>query len=445
MRKPIFGVRWLRGRAPRSLAPSLGAACIALLAACAGPTQRQQPAWGGGSARSGGGASATPSAASVSEPVESPDAWRYQPLSWAKLERIERWLAGPGASDAQARADAQIELAGGLLEFAHLERAKLGEPVFEQRIDRAEDLLQSALGSDALSAQQRERATGALAKVLIARLEDPRPAPEVAREAGKSAAPTQVAEGVPELITRAKWGARAANRLRLERHSGPWERLTIHHSADINGELAEQSAKDSALAVRKIQRYHLDDKRWGDIGYHFLIDPLGRIYEGRSLQWQGAHAGNNELNHHNIGVCLLGQYLREPPPAEQLKALDRLVDALRTRYKIPVAKVAGHLELHGTDCPGPYLLSWVKRYRASAGGADPVAPLAPQRAAPRASEAAAAEAPKAATEANAAKSSGTAAAKPPARKPAKSPAPSKLDAKVSSAAASSKSGSSGVR
>ncbi|TAJ18490.1 MAG: N-acetylmuramoyl-L-alanine amidase, partial [Planctomycetota bacterium] len=260
-----------------------------------------------------------------------------------------------------------------------------------------------------------------------------------------------VANGFPELITRAKWGARPANRVRLERHSGAWERLTIHHSADINGELAEQSAKDSALAVRKIQRYHLDDKRWGDIGYHFLIDPLGRIYEGRSLQWQGAHAGNNDLNHHNIGVCLLGQYLREPPPAEQLQALDRLVDALRVRYKIPVAKVAGHLELHGTDCPGPYLLSWVKRYRASAGGADPVAPLSGTRA----SEAAAKPAAKAAN-ANAPGASGATnaaqhdAAKPPSRKPiarvskAKPKSEPQASAK-SGSSAPSKPGQSGVQ
>jgi hypothetical protein len=436
MREPSCGALDERGRTPRRLALSLGVAGLAFLAACAGPA-RQQAA----PPHESGGASAAPAAhpSQGGDALETPDAWRHQPLSWAKLERIERWLSGPAASDAQARAEAETELAGGLLEFAHLERTKLGELVFEQRLDRAEDLLQSALGSGAISAQQRERATAALAKVLVARLEDPRPTEPVAKPSAP-AAPTSA--GFPELITRAKWGARPANRQRLERHSGAWERLTIHHSADINGELAEQSAKDSALAVRKIQRYHLDDKRWGDIGYHFLIDPLGRIYEGRSLQWQGAHAGNNDLNHHNIGVCLLGQYLRESPPAEQLQALDRLVDALRGRYKIPVAKVVGHLELHGTDCPGPYLLSWVKRYRASAGGADPAAPLAPGRSGARASEATSAKPNGAGPQAASARRDGAQAPKPPS---GKSPVRKNTPAASPGTPASAKPGSSGVQ
>ncbi|TAJ16680.1 MAG: hypothetical protein EPO68_10710, partial [Planctomycetota bacterium] len=139
MRKPLFGATDPRGRAPRWLGLSLGA-CLALLAACAGPTaHRQAPP------QSGSSDASTASAPRSNEPLETPDAWRFQPLSWAKLERIERWLSGPGAQDAQARADAEIELAGGLLEFAHLERTKLGEVVFDQRLDRAEDLLQSAL------------------------------------------------------------------------------------------------------------------------------------------------------------------------------------------------------------------------------------------------------------------------------------------------------------
>jgi hypothetical protein len=301
----------------------------------------------------------------------APPDWRFEPLSWTKLERIERWLEGPGTIDASRKSEAEVELAEGLLEYARLERAKLGEATFEARLDRAEDLLQAALGSDATSSQLRERATSALAKVLIARLGVPAPAPV-------AAAPTAPNPGgFPELITRPRWGSLPANRVRLERHSGAWEKLTVHHSADGNGELAEQSATDSARAVRNIQRYHMQDAahRWGDIGYHFLIDPLGRIYEGRSLQWQGAHAGNNALNQHNIGVCMLGQYAQEPPPPLQLQALDRLVDALRARYKIPAAKVVGHLELKDTDCPGPFLLGWVKRYRASAGAADASAPL----------------------------------------------------------------------
>ncbi|MBM3976776.1 MAG: N-acetylmuramoyl-L-alanine amidase [Planctomycetes bacterium] len=368
-----------RPQAARTARLLVGVCTSLWLWGCAGPSRAPQGSYGAPESNAGA-AAASDFGASASD---GPEQWRYEPLSWAKLERIERWLDGPGAGAAEERAEAEIELATGLVEFAREERVKLGEPTFEQRLDRSEDLLQSALGSGALSTQQRERATAALTKVLLARLGDPLPPPTLAQP--DPAAPE--ASGFPELITRAKWGARPANRARLERHNGPWERLTIHHSADINGELAEQSAKDSALALRKIQRFHLEDKRWGDIGYHFLIDPLGRIYEGRSLQWQGAHAGNGDLNHRNIGVCLLGQYLHEAPPPEQLHALDRLVDSLRVRYKIPVARIKGHLELHGTDCPGPYLLSWVKRYRASGGAADPGAPLSasfkPEPAAPK--------------------------------------------------------------
>src|SRR5262249_37472362 len=99
-----------------------------------------------------------------------PPTWKYQPLSWAKLDEIERWLATPGANaDPSTHCEAQLQLAQGLLDYANRERAKTGESVFDARVARAEHLLRDAMGDSALSPQQRGRATATLAKVLSSR------------------------------------------------------------------------------------------------------------------------------------------------------------------------------------------------------------------------------------------------------------------------------------
>jgi len=169
-------------------------------------------------------------------------------------------------------------------------------------------------------------------------------------------------------VSRSQWHARRirANREAMQK---PW-RLTVHHSAEP---LHSESLATSKAEVRRIQQFHHDGRGWADLGYHFLIDRAGRVFEGRSLQYQGAHAyGDNNVG--NLGVCLLGNFAADEerggpyaqvqtPSRAQMASLESLIERLRGHYGIRRDEVHGHSEMRGTECPGPRLLGWVKRYR----------------------------------------------------------------------------------
>lgn len=192
--------------------------------------------------------------------------------------------------------------------------------------------------------------------------------PEDALAAATPATGPGLLSGVID-VSRSQWHA---SRIRPDHEamSKPW-RLTVHHSAEP---FHAASAASSKAEVRRIQQFHQDGRGWADLGYHFLVDREGRVFEGRSMEFQGAHAfGDNNVG--NIGVCLLGNFAADPErggeyarvqsiPAAQLAGLRELVDLLRSRYGIDRSEVHGHSELRGTACPGPALLSWVERYRA---------------------------------------------------------------------------------
>lgn len=155
-------------------------------------------------------------------------------------------------------------------------------------------------------------------------------------------------------------------------------RITIHHSAiDAPGPAATQAASQ----IQSIQRTHLGN-RWDDIGYHFLIDPTGRTWEGRPVKYQGAHAGNGAANQGNIGICLLGNFEHGKPPAAQWKTMVALVEQLRAQYGIARRELYGHREMRErytgqtTLCPGRHLEEMLGSLRTQ----DPAEALAAARA-----------------------------------------------------------------
>ncbi len=175
-------------------------------------------------------------------------------------------------------------------------------------------------------------------------------------------------------VSRRDWQARPL-RPGYEPMSRPY-RITIHHTSEPFSSLDAAAGRHE---VRRTQAFHQDMRGWADIGYHFLIDPAGRVYQGRELRWQGAHAGRSRdgvINHNvgNLGVCLLGNFVPQPdrgpdyargqqPTPEQFAALERLVDRLREEYGISRSQVWGHSHFRETACPGPALEAWAERYR----------------------------------------------------------------------------------
>ena len=167
------------------------------------------------------------------------------------------------------------------------------------------------------------------------------------------------------LVRRGAWTKRAADPARMTPMGRP-TRITVHHAGVFVGESAEHALQ----LVRSFQRAHMDQRGWGDIGYHFLIARDGTIIEGRSMRYQGAHAGNNATNRGNIGVCILGNFQphgadrAQRPTTAQLHSLESLVHSLIRVYGIAPRQIFTHQEIHprgpkATECPGTNLAPFV--------------------------------------------------------------------------------------
>lgn len=271
--------------------------------------------------------------------------WQFQPHSWEKLAAIERWLDSPSAAaQPELAVEAVLQLAEGRLEFARVDRDRLDPAVLELRLGAARRGFFEVLGSSAATPTQLGRAHAGLRSA-----------------ASLESAPRSTG---PALVSRGQWGAERPIPSRMTRNTRSWTRITVHHSAEHSGKLGGPGAGASARAVQGIQSYHMHDpgRLYGDVGYHFLIDPAGRIYEGRGLEWQGAHAWRHN-NVQNIGICVLGSFDDERPREAALVSLQALLDHLRARYSIPRSRVYGHREFRTTVCPGAHLMNWVKGYR----------------------------------------------------------------------------------
>lgn len=176
-----------------------------------------------------------------------------------------------------------------------------------------------------------------------------------------------------QIISREEWGANEDYRFWEPEYSTP-KAFVIHHTAGGDG------ADDPASTVRGIYYWHAVVLGWGDIGYNYLVDPQGNIYEGRAGGDGaiGAHTYNNEedvnYNDGTIGVSVLGCYENEANDCyivneynENIqKALTDLIAAKSADLDISLAgersllgkdiySVVGHKDLDSTLCPGNIL------------------------------------------------------------------------------------------
>lgn len=201
------------------------------------------------------------------------------------------------------------------------------------------------------------------------------------------------------VTARAEWGAdESLMTWQLDYYAA--QKLTAHHTATANDD------PDPAATVRAIYRYHAVDRGWGDIGYQYLIDESGRVYEGR---WSGtdgdpAHSASGAVvtaahvggyNSGNVGVALLGTLSSRAPTAAARSALEGILRDLSTRHGIDphgtgtytnpangvtktVPNISGHRDWEATECPGGALYSELPSIRAAvAGGTAPGDTTAP--------------------------------------------------------------------
>lgn len=195
----------------------------------------------------------------------------------------------------------------------------------------------------------------------------PARAPEPAPEPAKPAA---------WFIPRSQWSVRAIDTSNIDPMT-PIYRLTVHHSGEETDVLG-----DAVETLRHFEKIHQQTKGWACIGYHFIITPDGRVFEGRPLKYQGAHAvGDNNIG--NIGVCLIGDFNHHTVPYAQRVALTTTLDRLSAQHAITRDQIFGHKEFKATDCPGVHLWALVEEYRGSSGSSTGAVPAPAPRAAAR--------------------------------------------------------------
>lgn len=145
-----------------------------------------------------------------------------------------------------------------------------------------------------------------------------------------------------KIISRKEWGARAP----LSVSKTSWSKRSefiVHHSAGPRDQ-----------AVKSIQSFHMDEREWSDVGYNFLVDAEGRVFEGRGWLGVGAHAVGHNTS--GVGVCFIGN---DDPTPEAKKAIRWLYDEACRMAKKKL-KALGHCDVNSTACPGGRLHSWVK-------------------------------------------------------------------------------------
>lgn len=162
----------------------------------------------------------------------------------------------------------------------------------------------------------------------------------------------------PAVVARNTWTQRAVGS--NADAMGGIKRLTLHHT----GEHLSSSGLHDTEVIQRIERYHAEHLGWAAIGYHFLVGTNGTVYEGRPIQWQGAHCGGDN-NRHNIGVTVIGHFDLQLPNSRQIAGLTQLLNGLRSQYRIPTRECYGHRDWKATICPGTALYNWLKRYKAA--------------------------------------------------------------------------------
>ena len=195
----------------------------------------------------------------------------------------------------------------------------------------------------------------------------------------------------PAIISRTEWGAQEPDVAKLElRRMGEIRFITIHHT-----ESPSPDPIDETVRLRAIQRGHMIvDHQWGDIAYHFLIGPSGKIYEGRSVAYaassgtvylkpaEWSSAGQNEIGQTtapmpvdgqgekartpgatdgHLTICFIGNFEKQLPTPEARKAMVLLVAHHLKIHSLTLADVLFHREVAcWTDCPGQTLYDWFR-------------------------------------------------------------------------------------
>ena len=207
--------------------------------------------------------------------------------------------------------------------------------------------------------------------------------------------PARAQSPVPAIVPRSAWGA-ADCAPRAAASYGEVKAAFVHHTVTANDYTPEQAP----AAVLAICRYHRNANRWTDVGYNFLVDKYGTIYEGRAGGVGRAVLGAQAqgFNAQTTGIANIGTHSALPQTDAALDSIARLI-----RWKLPLhgqptagtvpvtsaggasnrfgrgqevtlERISGHRDGNSTSCPGEALYAQLPNLRARVGGVAPVTP-----------------------------------------------------------------------
>jgi hypothetical protein len=199
------------------------------------------------------------------------------------------------------------------------------------------------------------------------------------------------------VITRTEWGGDSVPP-RGPADYGSVQMAFVHHTVTANG----YGPEDSAGIVLGIARYHRDSNGWNDLGYNFLVDVYGQVFEGRAGGIDAAVVGAQAQGYNSLstGVACIGTFTEVAQSEAGMDALARLIGWKLALHGVPTQgqvtvtsgggaanrypagtpvtfeRISGHRDGNATSCPGDVLYDQLAdlRIRASA-YATPVAAL----------------------------------------------------------------------
>ncbi|MFF4400738.1 peptidoglycan recognition protein [Streptomyces sp. NPDC001480] len=190
----------------------------------------------------------------------------------------------------------------------------------------------------------------------------------------------------PRIVTRRGWRADESLREKGFVYTQKIKAAFVHHTASGNNYRCSQAPS----VIRGIYRYHVRSMGWRDIGYNFLIDKCGTIYEGRAGGVSKAVRGAHTLgfNAASMGIAVIGSYGRTKPSSAAVKAVAKLTAWKLGLYganprgktylrsgggnlypkgkNVRLNVISGHRDGYATDCPGKRLYAKLGSARSTA-------------------------------------------------------------------------------
>lgn len=194
------------------------------------------------------------------------------------------------------------------------------------------------------------------------------------------------------IISRSEWGGSAvsvSSSLWPPEHAEKSSKFIVHHTAGVNKSCSSSTLSVSKQDVKAIWSYHTYGRDWGDIGYNYLVDSCGRVFEGRlggnnviaghaaPYNYWDKNKSDGKIDEASIGVSVMGNYSSAIPSSTIIENLGRIIGyksyinninptgsaLFKDRTK---GNIAGHRDYDSTSCPGNGLQGKLSSIRSAA-------------------------------------------------------------------------------